>query len=74
MTKTLETAFEEAKTLLEDRHEKLSQWVRNYFDQERSSLALYDEQQAEVHRRMDEPNPVFATDRQVAALFRKFSV
>jgi len=74
MTKTLEKAFREAKTLPEDRQEMLGRWVHDYVEQERSTLVLTADQRAEVHRRLAEPHPVFATDEQVAALFRKFAV
>lgn len=74
MTKTLETAFEAAKTLPDDRQDKLGQWVRDYVEQEQSHLALNEEQQREVRRRLSEPQPIFATDEQVAALFGKFAI
>ncbi len=73
MTKTLDMAFDEAKTLPDDRQEQIGQWVRDFVEQERSTAALSAEQRAEVERRLANPEPVFATDAQVAALFAKFA-
>ena len=73
MARVLEKAFEEAKTLPEDRREQIGQWVRDYVAQERSPLSLSETQQAEVRRRLAEPKPVYATDDQVAELLRRFA-
>lgn len=72
MTKALEAAFKEAATLPEDRQERLGQWVRDFVEQERSSLSLSDEQRAEVRRRLDATTPAFAADSEVEALFTGF--
>jgi hypothetical protein len=53
MTKVLEAAFKEAATLPEDRQDRLGQWVRDFVEQERSTLSLSDGQRAEVRRRLD---------------------
>ena len=73
MTEALDIAFAEAKTLPTAKQEALGQWMRDYIEQERSGLTLTAQQQAEVTRRLNEPNPVFATDEQVAALYAKFT-
>ena len=74
MVKTLESAFEEAKTLPAERQEQLGGWVRDFVEQERSALSLSTEQREEVCRRLSAPEPVFATDAQVRALLGKFVV
>lgn len=66
---TLKTAFEKAGTLPADRQERLAGWVSDLVEQERSALSLPDDQRAELSRRLADPNPVFASDEQVAALF-----
>ena len=73
MTKTLEAAFKEAATLPEDRQQKLSEWVRDFVEQERSALTLSDEQRSEVRRRLSVADPTFATEAEVEALFAKFA-
>ena len=73
MTQTLEAAFREAATLPEDRQNKLGEWVRDFVEQERSTLSLSEEQQADVRRRLSVADPAFATEAEVEARFAKFS-
>jgi proline dehydrogenase len=72
MTETLEAAFMEAATLPADRQDKLGEWVRDFVEQERSTLSLSDEQRDEVRRRLSASDPAFADDAEVDALFAKF--
>jgi hypothetical protein len=72
MSRTLEKAFDEARTLPQDRQDRIGQWVRDFVEQERSALTLTAAQREEVRRRLAEPTPVYATDEQVAALLAKF--
>jgi hypothetical protein len=72
MIKALEAAFKEAATLPEDRQRKLGEWVCDFVEQERSALALSDEQQQEVRRRLAVA-PVFASDAEAEALFAKLA-
>lgn len=74
MVSTLESTFEEAKTLPEERQERLGEWVRDFVEQERSAPALSTERREEVRRRLSAPEPVFAADAQVRALLGKFAV
>lgn len=73
MIKALEAAFKEAATLPEDRQRKLGEWVRDFVEQERSALALSDEQRQEVRRRLAVDAPVFASDAEAEALFAKLA-
>lgn len=73
MSKTLEKAIAEARNLPEDRQEQIGQWISDFVEQERSTMTLSAEQIAEVERRLANPNPVFATDEQMAAFFAKFA-
>lgn len=42
-------------------------------DQDQRDIQLSPEQVAEVQRRVDDPNPVFATDEQVEEFFGRFA-
>ncbi len=66
---TLKTAFEEAGTLPADQQDRLAGLVSDFVEQERSALSLPDDQRAELSRRLADPDPVFASDEPVAALF-----
>ncbi len=72
MTKMLEKAFDEARTLPDDRQDEVAQWIRDFVEQERAPLTLSAPQREEVRKRLAEPQPVFATDEQVEALLTKF--
>lgn len=73
MTKTLEKITEVVKTLPEDRQNELLEWLEDV-QQQHNAPQLSPEQNAEVARRMADPNPVYATDEQVQAVFAKYAV
>ncbi len=74
MSKILEQALERAKSLPVGRQDEIGRWIMDVVDQDRSDLQLSKEQIEEVERRVNEPNPIFATDEQVKAFFSKFAI
>lgn len=72
-SKTLEQAYESAKSLPLDRQDQLGEWLREFIEQENSDARLTPEQNAEVARRMADPNPVFATDEQLKLVLDRYS-
>lgn len=72
MTKTVEKITEMVKTLPEDRQGELLVWLED-LQQQQTAPPLTPEQNAKVVRRMADPQPVYATDEQVSAVFSKFA-
>ena len=73
MTKILDKAIEQAKTLPESRQDQLGEMILDVVAQDQSDVQLTPDQQEEVRRRLADPKPKFATDDQVKAAFGKFS-
>ena len=73
MSKILEQALERAKALPDSRQDEIGEMILDVVDQDQSDMRLTAAQQEEIRRRMGEPRPVFATDEQVEALFRRFA-
>jgi hypothetical protein len=73
MSKILEQALERAKALPDSRQDEIGEMILDVVDQDQSDMRLTAAQQDEVRRRLGEPRPVFATDEQVKALFRRFA-
>ena len=73
MTKILDIAIEQAKTLPESRQDQLGEMILDAVAQDHSEVQLTPDQQEEVRRRLEDLNPKFATDEQMKAAFGKFS-
>ena len=73
MTKILDNAIEQAKTLTESRQNQLGEMILDVVAQDHSDVQLTPDQQEEVRRRLRDPNPKFATEEQTEAAFGKFS-
>ena len=73
MTTTFQKAIEKAKALSADKQDQIGEAILGIVEQENSSIQLSPEQAAEVRSRAADPNPIFATDEQVAAVFAKFA-
>ena len=73
MTKILDNAIEQAKTLTESRQNQLGEMILDIVAQDHSDEQLTPNQQEEVRRRLCDPNPKFATEEQTEAAFGKFS-
>ena len=70
MTKLLDRAIEKARDLPSHRQDELGEMVLAIVEQEQSELKLSFEQQAEVRRRLAEPQPLVAID-DMEQFFRK---
>ncbi len=71
MSKILDQAVEKVKTLPDSRQEQIGQWLLDVVEQDQSDVQLTTEQQAEVRRRLDNPeSPV--SKAEADAYFRKF--
>ena len=73
MSEILKQALERAKALPDSRQDEIGEMILDVVDQDQSDIRLTAAQREEVRRRMHEPRPVFATDEQVEALFRRFA-
>ncbi len=73
MTKLLEEALLKVKSLPDSRQDEIGEMILGVVEQDQSKVTLSPEQVEEVKRRINDPNPVFATDEQVEALFGKFA-
>ncbi len=73
MTKILDNAIEQAKTLTESRQNQLGEMILDVVAQDHSDVQLTPDQQEEVRRRLRDPNPKFATEEQTETAFGKFS-
>jgi len=73
MTKILDNAIEQAKTLTESRQNQLGEMILDVVAQDHSDVQLTPDQQEEVRRRLRDPNPKLATEEQTEAAFGKFS-
>ena len=74
MSKILEKALQQAKRLPDSRQTEIGEMIIHVVEQDQSGGRLSLTQEEEVRRRMSAPNPLFATDDQVAAFFHKFAV
>ena len=73
MTKILDNAIEQAKTLTESRQNQLGEMILDVVAQDHSDIQLTPDQQEEVRRRLCDPNPEFATEEQTEAASGQFS-
>ena len=72
MTKLLERAFAQAKSLPTDRQDEVGEMLLDLVEQDASGLRLSEEQQAEVRRRLASPQPL-VPEVEMKAFFRKFA-
>ncbi len=72
MSKTLERAYEKAKTLSTNRQDEVGEILLSLVEQDTSDLRLSPEQQDEVHRRLANPEPL-VPEHEMKAFFRKFA-
>lgn len=70
MTKLLNKAFETLSILPQDRQDEIAKMLLDWVEQEQSGLALTEEQEAEVRRRLSLPAD-YASDEEVEAIFRR---
>lgn len=72
MTKVLERAFAQAKSLSPERQDELGEMMLALVEQEKASVKLSTYQQAEVHRRLASPLE-FVPDHEMKAFFSKYT-
>jgi hypothetical protein len=72
MNSILQSAFEKAKTLPDNRQDEVGQMLLDMMEQDQSELHLSSEQQAEVRRRLATPM-TFVPEAEMNAFFRKLA-
>jgi hypothetical protein len=72
MNKILERAYEKAKGLSTKRQDEVGEILMSIVEQEESDLRLSAEQEAEVRRRLANPEPL-VPEKEMKAFFRKLT-
>jgi hypothetical protein len=72
MNKILERAYEKAKGLSTKRQDEVGEILMSIVEQEESDLRLSGEQEAEVRRRLANPEPR-VPEKEMKAFFRKLT-
>lgn len=72
MTKILERAYEKARALPADRQDEVGEILLNLVEQDESDLRLTSEQEAEVRRRLANPEPLMP-EEEMKDFFRKLT-
>ncbi len=70
MTKLLNKAFETLSKWPQDRQDEIAKMLLDWVEQQQSGLALTEEQEAEVRRRLSLPAD-YASDEEVEAIFSR---
>ena len=70
MTKILDRAYQKAKALPDDRQDEVGEILLNLVEQDESGLRLSSDQQADVRRRLANPEPL-VPEQEMKAFFRK---
>jgi hypothetical protein len=61
-----------AEALPEERRREIDEILASIMDSESPEFEFTEEELAELHRRMADPNPQYATPAEVEAVFRRF--